>query len=136
MPSIPALGRQRQVDLFLSWRSAGFTEQVPGQPGLHKESLSQQTKTQTNTNKASLREGSCKEENIMENPTEAGGAGHQHRACLVCARLWVPSLALRGVRRAGVVYNSNWEKQKGKLVLHTRDQSIGPRLCRTQRGNT
>jgi hypothetical protein len=40
MPLIPALRRQREADFFSS-RSASSTEQVPGQPGLHRETLSQ-----------------------------------------------------------------------------------------------
>jgi hypothetical protein len=46
-PLIPVLGRQRQVE-FLSSRPAWSTEWVPGQPGLHRETLSQKTKPQTN----------------------------------------------------------------------------------------
>jgi hypothetical protein len=38
-PLIPALSWLRQVDL-LSSRPAWFTERVPGQPGLQKETLS------------------------------------------------------------------------------------------------
>jgi hypothetical protein len=40
MPIVPALGRQRQVDGSLSLRPAWSTEQVPGWPGLHRETLS------------------------------------------------------------------------------------------------
>jgi len=43
MPLIPALRRHRQVDV-LSVRPAWSTEQVPGQLGLHKETLSPKTK--------------------------------------------------------------------------------------------
>ena len=35
---------------FLSSRSAWSTESVPGQPGLHRETLSQKTKKQKNKN--------------------------------------------------------------------------------------
>ena len=45
-PFIPALGRQKQADL-LSSRPAWSTQQVPGQPGLHGEALSQKTKKNT-----------------------------------------------------------------------------------------
>jgi hypothetical protein len=40
MPLIPALGRQRQADGYLSSRPAWSTKWVPGQPGLHRETLS------------------------------------------------------------------------------------------------
>jgi hypothetical protein len=40
---IPALQRQRKADL-LSSRLARSKEQVLGQPGLHRETLSQKTK--------------------------------------------------------------------------------------------
>lgn len=39
-PLVPALGEQRQEDLH-SWRPALSTRQVPGQPRLHSEILSQ-----------------------------------------------------------------------------------------------
>ena len=44
MPLVPALGRQRQVDFWV-WDQPGLqSELVPGQPGLHRETLSQKTK--------------------------------------------------------------------------------------------
>jgi hypothetical protein len=45
----PSTGRQRQTDLGL--RLAWSTERVPGQPGLHKETLSQKPKTKPNQTK-------------------------------------------------------------------------------------
>jgi hypothetical protein len=42
IPLIPELGRQRQADLCEFEASMG-TEQVPGQPGLHREILSEKT---------------------------------------------------------------------------------------------
>jgi hypothetical protein len=44
MPLIPAFGRQRQADF---WVQPGFSlvYNVPGQPGLHRETLSQKTKS-------------------------------------------------------------------------------------------
>jgi hypothetical protein len=47
MSLIPALGKQRQGDLF-SWRPAWSTEPVPGQPGLHRETLRGKQKQKTN----------------------------------------------------------------------------------------
>jgi hypothetical protein len=41
-PLIPTLGRQRQVDFWV-WGQPGI-EWVPGQPGLHRETLSRKTK--------------------------------------------------------------------------------------------
>lgn len=50
MPLVPAVGRQRQVDpLVLVSGPAWSTGRVAGQPGLHKDTLSQETKTNTNT---------------------------------------------------------------------------------------
>lgn len=43
MSVIPALGRQKQADL-LSSEPTWSTEQVSGQPGLHREILSQKIK--------------------------------------------------------------------------------------------
>lgn len=37
MPLIPALGKQRQVDVSL--RPAWSTDEVPGQPGLQRKAL-------------------------------------------------------------------------------------------------
>jgi hypothetical protein len=39
-PLIPALGRQRQADFWVWSQPAWSTEWVPGQPGLHRETLS------------------------------------------------------------------------------------------------
>jgi hypothetical protein len=39
---IQALGRQRQVDFWVRERPAWSTEWVPGQPGLHRETLTQE----------------------------------------------------------------------------------------------
>lgn len=44
---LPALGRQRQVD-HMSSRLAWSTKQVPEQPGLHRENLSQNKQKQNN----------------------------------------------------------------------------------------
>jgi hypothetical protein len=40
--------RVTEAGRFLSSRSGWSTEQVPGQPGLHREKLPQQTNKQTN----------------------------------------------------------------------------------------
>jgi hypothetical protein len=48
-PLVPALGRQRQADFFLSSRPAWSTERVPGQPELHRETLSRKKKQKTHT---------------------------------------------------------------------------------------
>jgi hypothetical protein len=43
--------REAEAGRFLSSRPAWFTKWVPGQPGLHKETLSRKTKKQTNKKK-------------------------------------------------------------------------------------
>jgi hypothetical protein len=40
--------QEAEADGFLSLRLAWSTEWVPGQPGLHRETLSQKNKTKTN----------------------------------------------------------------------------------------
>jgi hypothetical protein len=43
--------REAEAGGFLSSRPAWSTERVPGQPGLHRETLSQKTKTKTKNKK-------------------------------------------------------------------------------------
>ena len=52
MPLIPGFGRQRQADLceFEASLSTGI---VPGQPGLHRETLSQKNRNRNKTKKKS-----------------------------------------------------------------------------------
>jgi hypothetical protein len=45
---IPAFEKQRQAD-FVSLRPTWFKEQIPGQPGLHIETMAQRTHTHTHT---------------------------------------------------------------------------------------
>ena len=49
----PSTRRQRQIDLceFKTWS----TELVPGQPGLHRETLSQNNKNNNNNNNKTLK---------------------------------------------------------------------------------
>ena len=47
-PLIPALGMQAEAGRFLSSMPAWSTVWVPGQPGLHWETMSQETKQKTN----------------------------------------------------------------------------------------
>jgi hypothetical protein len=55
-PLIPELGRQREAGGSLSSRPAWSTKWVPGQPGLHRETLSRKTKrTTTTTTKSTTR---------------------------------------------------------------------------------
>jgi hypothetical protein len=49
MPLIPAFGRQREI--FVSLRSAWSTEQVPGQPELHRGNPVSKNKQTKNKNK-------------------------------------------------------------------------------------
>jgi hypothetical protein len=44
MPLIPALGRQRQVDLSVFYASLIYTVSFPGQPGWHSKILSKKKK--------------------------------------------------------------------------------------------
>ena len=46
--------REAEAGGFLSSRPAWSTKKVPGQPGLHREALSQETKQQTNKQKKTL----------------------------------------------------------------------------------
>jgi hypothetical protein len=49
MPLIPALGKQRQISEFEA--SLVYRVSFPGQPGLHRETLSRKTKTKPNQTK-------------------------------------------------------------------------------------
>jgi hypothetical protein len=49
MPLISALGRQRQANFWVRGQP-GSIEWVPGQPGLHRETLSRKTKNETKQN--------------------------------------------------------------------------------------
>jgi hypothetical protein len=44
MPLIPVLGREAEAGGFLSLRPTWSTESIPGQPGLHRETLSREKK--------------------------------------------------------------------------------------------
>ena len=44
MPLIPVLGREAEAGGFLSLRPTWSTESIPGQPGLHRETLFRETK--------------------------------------------------------------------------------------------
>jgi hypothetical protein len=66
MPLVPALGRQRQVD-FCEFKASLVTEQVTGQPGLHRKALSvkserereRQRETETEIGRERDRETEC-----------------------------------------------------------------------------
>jgi hypothetical protein len=57
-PLIPALGAE--AGRFLSSRPVWSTEFVPGQPGIHRETLSQKNKTKQNKTKTQIKKNKNK----------------------------------------------------------------------------
>jgi hypothetical protein len=56
--------REAEAGRFLSSRPAWSTERVPGQPGLHRETLSQKTKAKTKTNKQTNKQKSSQKTSV------------------------------------------------------------------------
>ena len=76
-PLIPALGRQR-AGRFLSSRPAWFTEWVSGQPGLHRETLSQKLKKEKKKKRRRRRRSSSCQQAALRHPPPVHACSQEH----------------------------------------------------------
>ena len=83
MSLIPAVQRQRQTDLC-KLKSAWSTWQVPGQPGLHRKTLSQIEKNNKTKHRQEAR----------INPEEEAQGFSVARGCFLRSRGWRPGVGM------------------------------------------